>query len=564
MFRLKYIAYLLVLFYAFACSPSNTIEKEFTEDELMEITVQSIALANELKFEEAFTSFNYLLKVAKQSENGKYEIIANLNLGLLYYRFNEKEQALDYYLKSLDLSVEYNIDDILNAVYNNLGILYSENSQYSKAENYIRRALLLSKKQNKPQKEIINLINLATIKEKINQLDSALFFNNQALSINEQNNTDHYQSAIINSIGEILYKEGKYEEANFKFSQSLSLIQPNPDQSVLGTFQLNLGKTFVQLNKYDSAKVYLNESLTYLKKTNNLEGISDCYYWLSRNEHLNEPSLLAQSYFDECLAWKDSVLFQNKDKWISEVKLKYEFGKIEKEIEFLEERDAIQKKIIYTIVFVSILFILFLISVWKSRTRNLRQKNIILHNEKELAKIEMEKKEVQKVKLEEEMESQKQLSEIKQENIKLELEHKNKEVVSKAIHLMNKNEILNSLYELVLQIDISEEGSNKDIIEEMRSSIKNNLNQDKAWEDFKLHFEQVHESFISQLNLKHSDLSPTDLRLCAYLLIGLNPKEIAYVSNISPESVRKRKQRLRQKLSLNANIEIEEYLKSLK
>jgi DNA-binding NarL/FixJ family response regulator len=46
-------------------------------------------------------------------------------------------------------------------------------------------------------------------------------------------------------------------------------------------------------------------------------------------------------------------------------------------------------------------------------------------------------------------------------------------------------------------------------------------------------------------------------------LIGLHSKEIASVSNISPESVRKRKQRLREKLGLDSSIEIEEYLKSL-
>ncbi len=561
---IKHIVYfILLLFITAACSTSENSEELISEDELLEILIESISFRSEYKFEESFNKLSFLLETAKETNNVKFEILANLNLGLLYYSFGEKEQALAYYLESLDLSNKYKNEDILNAIYNNIGILYSENQQFKEADEFFKQALGISQKLALPQKELINLINLATIKSEIDQLDSAIYYNNLAIAVNKLNNTQYYQSSLQNNLGEILYTEGKLIEANSHFKQALEIEKSSTDKSYLGLFELNLGKTFVLLIDYDSANTHLAEALFYLKKAKNSEGISDCYYWLSRNEHLNEPSPLAQSYFDECLAWKDSVLFQKKDKWISDVQLKYEFGKIEKEIEFLEEREALQKKVIYAIVVVSVLFIFFLVSVWKSRTRNLRQRNIILNKEKELAKVEMEKNKVQKGKLEEEMENQKQISQIRQEKIELELEHKNKEVVSKAIHLMNKNEILNSLFKLINQIDISEENSNYKIIDEMRSSIKNNINQDKAWEDFKLHFEKVHESFISQLKQKHSDLSPTDHRLCAYLLIGLNPKEIAFVSNISPESVRKRKQRLRQKLSIDTNIEIEEYLKTL-
>ena len=56
--------------------------------------------------------------------------------------------------------------------------------------------------------------------------------------------------------------------------------------------------------------------------------------------------------------------------------------------------------------------------------------------------------------------------------------------------------------------------------------------------------------FFKSLTKDYPELSPTDLRLCAYFLINLNAKEIAQISNISPDSVRKRKQRLRQKLNL--------------
>ena len=83
---------------------------------------------------------------------------------------------------------------------------------------------------------------------------------------------------------------------------------------------------------------------------------------------------------------------------------------------------------------------------------------------------------------------------------------------------------------------------------------------DEQWEDFKIHFEEVHSYFFKSLTKDFPELSQTDLRLCAYFLINLNAKEIAQISNISPDSVRKRKQRLRQKLNLNADQDIRKIL----
>ncbi len=84
-------------------------------------------------------------------------------------------------------------------------------------------------------------------------------------------------------------------------------------------------------------------------------------------------------------------------------------------------------------------------------------------------------------------------------------------------------------------------------MEKVRKIIRGNENTDQDWEGFKLHFEEVHPQFFSRLQEAYPALSANDLRLCAYLLIDLNSKEIAQIYNISPESIRKKKQRLREK-----------------
>lgn len=570
---IKIIKHIILLFLVItaSCNNGKIEEDEYNDEVLNEILIQAVSFTNDLEFEEAYTRLQFIEKIAQKNNNSKYVVKAKINLGRLYFKFNEKDEALTNYLEALAIAEDSGQEEILNSIYNNLGVLYSENKFYDEAENYFKRALYISRKLKVSYQEIINIINIASIKKDRDQLDSALFYNKIALDISEQTNYKKFNSIIYSNLGDVLLKEDNYKDANSYYALALKTeltvdeIDSNikPDKANLGLFEYNLGKSFVLLNEHDSAKLHLEKALDYLFISNNAEVISDSYLWLAKNEGLAIQNEQFKHYYDESLSWKDSLLYQNKNQWLKDVQLKYEFGKNEKELEFLEERDQIQKRIIYAIVLISIVFILLIISLWISRNKNSKQHKEILRKEKELARVEKERNEVEKIKLEEEMANQQQLNKIEEEKIKLQLEHKNKELVSNAVHLMNKNEILQSLLQLVEQIELESSDKNKSIVEEMHNSIKNNIHQDQAWEDFRLHFDEVHESFTISLSIKHPDLSPNDFRLCAYLLIGLNNKEIASVSNISPDSVRKRKQRLREKLHLAPTTDLTKYLKSL-
>ena len=108
---------------------------------------------------------------------------------------------------------------------------------------------------------------------------------------------------------------------------------------------------------------------------------------------------------------------------------------------------------------------------------------------------------------------------------------------------------------------IGESGSGKTTIANMLLRlIDSNLKLDSDWETFKLHFDNVHSNFFNAIKSDFPDLTQSDLRLCAYLLINLDSKEIAQILNISPDSIRKRKQRLREKLNAEKDIELMEII----
>src|SRR5690606_32759549 len=80
------------------------------------------------------------------------------------------------------------------------------------------------------------------------------------------------------------------------------------------------------------------------------------------------------------------------------------------------------------------------------------------------------------------------------------------------------------------------------------------------WEEFSLHFDDVHRNFLSEMKSRFPALSTTDLKLCAYLRLNLSSKEIAHLMNITLKGVEVGRYRLRKKLHLPREMNLFDYL----
>lgn len=80
---------------------------------------------------------------------------------------------------------------------------------------------------------------------------------------------------------------------------------------------------------------------------------------------------------------------------------------------------------------------------------------------------------------------------------------------------------------------------------------------------FKDAFEMADGQFFKNLKEKHENLSPNDLKLCAYLRLNLSSKEVSQLINISPKSVEVKRYRLRKKLGLDNNENLANYIISI-
>ncbi|WP_111707605.1 helix-turn-helix transcriptional regulator [Lutibacter citreus] len=154
---------------------------------------------------------------------------------------------------------------------------------------------------------------------------------------------------------------------------------------------------------------------------------------------------------------------------------------------------------------------------------------------------------------------QQQLKEKQEEELKIKetaLESKNKKLLSSAMQLIERDSLLKDIKKQLNSLKFNEE--NKPIIHNILHSLK--INRSHKWEEFETHFTAVNHNFFKSLKEKYSELSKTDLKICAFINLGFSSKDIAQIMGIGAESVNVSRSRLRKKLGLEREVNLNEFL----
>lgn len=175
----------------------------------------------------------------------------------------------------------------------------------------------------------------------------------------------------------------------------------------------------------------------------------------------------------------------------------------------------------------------------------------------------------QKLKLqEEELRHQKKILEIelKAENehniqeyqkhiLELEIQAKSTEVAGKSLSIAKQSEMIDDIEEILgKETDIDKLKS------DIKKVIKINAINKHEWEAFETNLSQIHNEFISSLTQKYPNLTSKDLKLCIYLKMNLSSKEIAPLMNITYRGVELHRYRLRKKLNLTSEENLNKFM----
>ena len=97
----------------------------------------------------------------------------------------------------------------------------------------------------------------------------------------------------------------------------------------------------------------------------------------------------------------------------------------------------------------------------------------------------------------------------------------------------------------------------------LAQSIGRMLEQDDYWESLLDKFRRTDPLFIQKLHQLQEPLSPAELRLSVLIRLGIDNKTIAHLLQISAEGVKKSRYRLRKKLQIEGEDNLDSYIQTI-
>jgi FixJ family two-component response regulator len=90
--------------------------------------------------------------------------------------------------------------------------------------------------------------------------------------------------------------------------------------------------------------------------------------------------------------------------------------------------------------------------------------------------------------------------------------------------------------------------------------VDRNITNEDDWKAFESNFEQAHEEFLKRIKKEYPNLTPSDLKLCAYIRMNLSSKKIAPLLGISMRGVENHRYRLRKKMELERDVNLTAFI----
>ena len=510
------------------CFSFHYSQKSADEKAQVSKLLKSATKAKYSNWDNAVSDLNKAELLAEKSSDN--ELIAN---------FKAEAATIFYDRDLLDISLKYTLDayhyfkttDKAKALESEslLAIIYARMNNPKEALKYFRSYYDAIKSIDK-NRSIKALNNIGNLYLNYGNRDSAYYYFNSALTqINST--TDANLIVMLNAnLGKTLAdKNPKQAENYFLYAiKSAEKLDDNPLKSVLYTnfseFYLNKKSPELAVKYAEEAKKYSSVKFSF-QNQRILKSLYQSYLAAGKPEE-------AAQYFQIYDQIRDSLNIEEKAVNIEREKIQYAFKVKESETELANNKKSL--KLVYAILL--LLFVLATLVLFLLRYRS---------------NLEKEK-------------LGKQLALSRENELKLALELRNKELVTKSILENERASIYQELkqnLESIKTIDDREE-LRKEVDAVIFKLVKNPSKV--YWEEFELRFTNVYDSFYEKLLEKHPNLSHNDKKICALIKLNLNSKDIASMTQTSVKSVENSRTRLRKKLNLtHSNIELHSYLSNL-
>jgi len=441
---------------------------------------------------------------------------------------------------------DYTRYELLEPIMFNIGVVALDRGNLDEAEVHFKDAVVFYGKKGNKQGQIDAYINLATIcfekkryqhaieafkkivdDYELTPVDLSLVYYNFAIIYNESNNIDLAKSYIDKAIEiterlddeiqliDLYFFKANMEQklGNYSLSSKLLLY------SLKGSIEL---KDFYFQEKVCRLLAESETSLGHYKQANN---------WYLKM--LSARDSLGQDDIED--------LYKRVD---LEHRLKVQEVNTEQQYALLESEKARTRFLISAIIFGFLLFI-SLIYVWLVSKKNSFKRE-------ELAKQKIAIKEVQ-------LENKRLLEEEEIKRIHEDLKAKKRELM---LSLLATKKRKNKLIKIIKEFEKIEDNSiiRKTDLQYLKEFIIIQSDELEKNENIQQQIINTHEGFFTKLLDDYPSLSKTELKVLAYMRVGLETKEIADVQYVSVDAIKKTRHRIRKKLDIEAKQSLEKFI----
>jgi hypothetical protein len=472
--------------------------------------------AHEKAIDHIKIAINISLKLKKTNTGGEYYL--NSMLGSSYLVRLEYDSSDSYYQLAFKAALSQKQNYTIAAAYNNLGILFYKKENYSKAKSYFQKSLNSYFSQNTHRdKNFLTSIydNIAELYLKTNQFDSSRVY---------------YQ---------LNYKIGVDSNIAIRVVQS----------------QLGIAESYLKQNQASTAIGILNhlkEPLEKLKDNGRYNGFKLHYerlifdYYLKTNSidqariQLDKINLLKQNLENENQKKLDKTLTDfletNTDKLESELNSKSILLKV------LKERNRLNTYINFLIIAIAGFIFIYFFNIYKKKMLVLKKEAELEHTKNQLSQAELKNTELERTKLE------------------VELKYKEKDLENTALRAKNELVIKQEIFDNLTRIQKLPINNIPTELKRYTSNFYALINSTDKNKLLVENIELLNQKFHSNLKEKFPNLTQNEVELCGYIKLSMSSKEIALLKNVSYESIKMAKSRLKKKFNIAQNDKIEEVI----
>ena len=534
-------------------------------------------------------TLNYAQKSLALSQKIKYrrgEANSYQGLGVYYWQKNDYKKSIAHYAKSQKIYTEINDKTGAARIVSNIGMVHADQGNYSQAlENYLQ-ALAVFQGLNDQKRSASTINSIGNVHKNQQNYDEALIFYKQAQAIwiklgdqtslaGSYNNIatiytkqKNYKAAIAtgkksleifdriknvngqiichNNLGEAYFLTGEFSAAKLEYEKALELNEKFQSKKLLVSSYNGLGHIFAKTGENSNAIQSYREVIELASVNKLRPALQLAYDGLATVYGQTNDFSNAFKYQRLSTVLKDSLFNAENTIKMANLRVHYENERKQTELKLLQNEKELGYATRNTIV-IGLIAVLILVALAFNRQRLKIQKNRELHAAQQaLAEIEIRN------------------SAEKEQQLRNELDFRNKALTTHTLNLIQKNSILEEIRQTIsLALKSGQRDENTPLFSRLINLIDYSFNLDKDWDEFKMYFEGVHKDFFSKLKKDNPELSAGELRLCALVRLNLNLKESATLLNISPDSVKTARHRLRKKLNLPEDSNLSDYLMTI-